>query len=78
MSSLFNDDFLDAISVVSFMISIMNYNENLSQSDKDDIIQEFSARAEAMLQQLEDDLEEQNCMLREIIKRLDKLEGKGI
>ena len=77
MSSLFNDDFLDAISVVSFMISIMNYNENLSQSDKDDIIQEFSSRAEDMLQRLEDDLEEQNCMLREIIERLDRLEGKG-
>ena len=41
----------------------MNYNENLSQSDKDDIIQEFSARAEAILKQLENDLEEKGNVI---------------
>lgn len=67
---LFNDNFLDILSVLSFVIGIMNYDENLSQSDKDDMIQEFNDRAEDLLVRLEDDLEEQNKMLREILEIL--------
>lgn len=67
---LFNDNFLDTLSVLSFVIGIMNYDENLSQSDKDDMIQEFNDRAEDLLTRLEDDLEEQNKMLREILEIL--------
>lgn len=77
MGQLFNDDFLDALAVVGFVISIANYNENLSQSDKDDILEQFSQRADSMLQRLEDDLEEQNEMLRDILDRIDKLENRG-
>lgn len=70
MNKLFNDDFLDTLSVLSFIIGIMNYDENLSQSDKDDMIQEFNNKAEELLKRLEDDLEEQNNMLREILEIL--------
>lgn len=73
---MFNDNFLDAIAVVGFIIGVMNYNENLSQSDKDDIIQQFSVKAEDLLKQLEKDLDDQNEMLREIMSRLDKLEER--
>ena len=74
MNNLFNDDFIDALSVVSFIIGVMNYEENLSQSDKDDIIHKSSEDAERILERLEKDLEEQNEMLREILERLDRLE----
>lgn len=67
---MFNDNFLDALAVVGFVISVLNYNENLSQSDKDDIIQQFSVKAEDLLKQLEKDLDEQNDMLREILTLL--------
>ena len=77
MAKLFNDEFLDALAVVGFIIGVMNYGENLSQSDKDDMIQEFNNKAQELLQQLEDDLEKQNDMLRDIQIRLDKLEQKG-
>ena len=74
MNKLFNDDFIDTLSVVSFIIGLMNYQENLSQSDKDDIIHKSSEDAERILERLEKDLEEQNEMLREILERLDRLE----
>ena len=77
MAKLFNDEFLDALAVVGFIIGVMNYGENLSQSDKDDMIQEFNNKAQELLQQLEDDLEKQNDMLRDIQVRFDKLEQKG-
>lgn len=74
MSKLFNDDFVDALSIVGFIIGVLNYEENLSQSDKDDIIKKSSQDAEKVLKQLEKDLEDQNVILREIIERLDRLE----
>lgn len=67
----YNQDFLDAVSLVSFIIGIANYNENLSQSDKDDMMHALDEKANNMLEKLEADLEEQNELLRQI---LDKLE----
>ena len=67
----YNQDFLDAVALVSFIIGIANYNENLSQSDKDDMMHALDEKANNMLEKLEADLEEQNELLRQI---LDKLE----
>ena len=75
MSALYSDEFLESLTVVGFIIGVLNYDENLSQSDKDDIIQEFSQKAEDLLSKLEQDLNEQNGMLKEIIEKLDKLNG---
>lgn len=51
-------------------LRIANYNENLSQSDKDDIMTNLDNKTNAMLERLEKDLEEQNKMLREILEKL--------
>lgn len=67
----YNQDFLDAVALVSFIIGIANYDENLSQSDKDDMMHALDEKANVMLERLEADLEEQNELLRQI---LDKLE----
>lgn len=72
MSKLFDDDFLDALAVVGFIIGVMNYEENLSQSDKEDMLQRFDKKAEDILERLEQDLEEQNRMLNEILEILNR------
>ena len=77
MAKLFNDEFLDAISVVGFIVGIMNYEENLSQSDKDDIIKKSSEDAQRILEHIDKHVDEQNKMLQEILSRLEKLEQKG-
>ena len=66
----YNQDFLDAVSLVSFIIGIANYNENLSQSDKDDMMHALDEKANNMLERLEADLEEQNELLRQILDKL--------
>ena len=66
----YNQDFLDAVSLVSFIIGIANYNENLSQSDKDDMMHALDEKANVMLERLEADLEEQNELLRQILDKL--------
>lgn len=66
----YNEEFLDALTLVSFMIGLANYGENLSQSDKDDMMQMLDKKTNAMLERLEEDLERQNEMLREILEKL--------
>ena len=58
---------MDTLSVLSFIIGMMNYDENLTQSDKDDMLQAVDRKMTAMLHRLEADLEEQNDILREIL-----------
>ena len=66
----YNQDFMDAVALVSFIIGIANYNENLSQSDKDDMMHALDEKANVMLERLEADLEEQNELLRQILDKL--------
>ena len=65
-----NQDFLDALTFVSFVVGMANYNENLTQSDKDDLMKGLDQKTNEMLARIEQDLEEQNIMLREILERL--------
>ena len=77
MGKMFNDEFLDALAVVSFIVGILNYDENLSQSDKDDIMRELDEKTTGLLEKLEKEIEVQNDMLREILHRLEKLEDQN-
>ena len=64
-----NQDFLDALAMVSFLVGIANYNENLTQSDKDDIMRRLDSQTNDILMKVQKELETQNEMLREIIER---------
>lgn len=65
-----NDNLLNAIQIVSFIVGVLNYNENLTQTDKDDIMQKLDQQTKDILQNVEKQLQEQNILLREIIKKL--------
>lgn len=65
-----NQDVLDALAVVSFLIGVANYGENLTQSDKTDLMNSLDRQTKDILTKIEASLEEQNKMLREILKRL--------
>ena len=73
MSKLFNDDFLDTLAVVGFIIGVMNYDENLSQSDKDDLLKHTTDQIEHLLEHIDQVVDEQNAMLREILDKLDNI-----
>lgn len=61
-----NLDFLDIINIVSFAIAIANYNENLNQSDKQELIHKLDKQTSELLSQLNAHLERQD-------KNIDKL-----
>ena len=58
-----NDRFMDALSAVSFLIGVANYNENLSQSDKDDLMQSLDEKTNIMIECIKKELYRQNDML---------------
>lgn len=66
----YNQDMLDALTLVSFLVGVANYNENLTQSDKDDIMRHLDQQTRDILTRVETALEDQNKMLREILERL--------
>lgn len=70
MSKL-NEDFLDVMACMGFAIGLVNYQENLQQSNNDDIMKELDDKTTLMITQLEKDLEEQNIMLQAILKKLE-------
>lgn len=68
----YDQNMLDAITLVSFIIGIANYNENLTQSDKDDIMNRLDQQTKDILIRVQGELEKQNEMLKEILEQLRK------
>lgn len=70
MGNILNDDFLDVMACMGFAIGLVNYQENLEQSDNDDIMKELDDKTNLLIERLEEDLEKQNELLKEILKRI--------
>ena len=68
----FNEDMLDALTLVSFMIGVANYNENLTQNDKAEIMERLDTQTTEILEHIQAELEKQNEMLTEILQELKK------
>ena len=58
--------FLDTIGLMSFFIGMMNYGENLTQGDKQELLETFSRKADDLLGEIHDHLQQQD-------EKLDKL-----
>ena len=67
---MYNQNVLETVALISFLVDVANYRENLTQNDKDDIMQKLDKQTTDILQKVEDALEEQNAMLQEILERL--------
>lgn len=72
----FNSDFMDSMACMGFAIGLMNLKQNLEQSKNNDIIDQIEAKTSTMITILQKDLQKQNKMLEDILKRLDILEQK--
>lgn len=67
---MLNQDLLDIIALVSFVVGVAHYNENLTQNDKADLMNSLDRQTKDILTKVEAALEEQNTMLKEILGRL--------
>ena len=63
-------NFLDMLNVMSFVIGIMNLEENLTQGDKQDIMKNLSEKADTILKEVHAHLEEQDEKINKILEIL--------
>ena len=70
-----NDELLDVITLLSFILQVQNYNENLSQNDKADLMHALDHKINDLLERMEQDIKDQNEKLDEILERLRKFDG---
>lgn len=63
-------DFLDIITLLSFVISVENLEQNLSQNDKQDLQNDLSEKADRILSEIHTHLEKQDKLLNDIMEKL--------
>ena len=64
--------FLDTISILSFLIAIMNLNENMTQGDKQELQEDLSKKADLLLKEIHGHLEEQDIKINKILEEISK------
>ena len=60
-------DFIDILSIASFVIGLQNLNENMTQGDKQDLQEELSNKADLLLREIHSHLESQDDKLDKIL-----------
>lgn len=66
-----NLEFLDVMNIMSFVIGLMNYGENLTQGDKQDLMQELNNQISLVLNEIHDHLNEQDEKIDRILEGID-------
>jgi len=65
-------DFIDLLSIMSFVVGLMNLDENLTQGDKQELMQELDNKTNKILDELRRELSYQNELLERFIYDKDK------
>ncbi len=67
-----NDNLIDTLTLVSFVIDLQNLQENMNQSNNDDIIKEVQRRTNMLLRKIEIEQAKQSEMILEKFEELRK------
>ena len=65
------------MAITSFVISLLNYDENIKQSNNDDIMKELDKDTNVLIDKLEAEITNQNKLLMDISSKLEILLGNG-
>jgi methyl-accepting chemotaxis protein len=68
-----NLDFLDMLNILSFAIGILNYGENVSQGDMQELAQTVSQHTSEAVEDLHQHLQEQDRQIEEIYGKLNEI-----
>ena len=66
-------EFLDILNILSFIIGWMNYTENLTQGDKQDLMSALDKQTEKMLEDIHTHLQDQDIKIDQILERMGTL-----
>lgn len=70
-------DFLDVLNICSFMIGLKNLEENLSQSDKQELIHDLNQKTDYLLNEINKHLEIQDEKIDKILEILKEVPVNG-
>lgn len=70
MGNILENEFINAVNVADLLLNIINYKENLTQSDKSEILQNSQNISQEVISKIENHLEEQDKKINEILKLL--------
>lgn len=70
-------NFFDVLNLMSFVIGLMNLNENLTQGDKQDIMKNLSEKSDTILKEIHAHLEKQDEKIDKIIETLGGVQSDG-
>lgn len=65
---------LDTISIISFIIGLMNLDENVTQGDKQELMEELSNKADYLLNEIHRHLQEQDEKIDAIIRHMEGIQ----
>lgn len=65
--------YIDILSIASFVIGLMNLEENLTQSDKQELQKDLSAKTDLLLAEIHAHLEKQDKQIEEILKCINSM-----
>lgn len=60
-------DLLDVLNILSFVIGLLNYDENLTQNDKQELLEELNNQTTTLLEEIHAHLKEQDIKIEEIL-----------
>ena len=61
---------LDILNILSFFIGLLNLEENLTQSDKQDLMKALDSKGNTLLNGINEHLESQDAKIDKILQRL--------
>ena len=65
-------NFIDTLSIASFVIGLMNLDENLTQNDKQELMKELANKSDLLLKEIHRHLQNQDKKLDMILQELKK------
>lgn len=68
-----NRNLMDVLNVLSFLIGLLNLNENLTQNDKQDLMSAFDKQTKTVLDDIHERLDTQDEQLKTILAELEDL-----
>lgn len=61
------------MAITSFIISLLNYDENIKQSNNDDIMKELDKDTNVLIDKIEEEITNQNKLLMDISSKLETI-----
>ena len=65
-------DIIDLLSIMDFIVGVMNYQENLTQTDKQELIQLLDKKTVTIIDEIKKELNYQNTLLERVLNDKDK------